>query len=70
MTIKFGRYHGRRCESIYQEDQGYCRWAQDVATENQAVIEFKNSMYAMNMGRRMPRGQEDGIGRKRGKDQR
>ena len=25
MRIKFGRYYGRRCESIYQEDQGYCR---------------------------------------------
>ena len=33
MRIKFGRYYERRCESIYQEDQGYCRWVQDVDTE-------------------------------------
>ena len=48
MRIKFGRYYGRRCESIYQEDQGYCRWVQDVETENQAVIEFKNFLKVRN----------------------
>ena len=26
MKIRFGRYHGRACESIYQEDRNYCRW--------------------------------------------
>ena len=36
--IRFGRYSGRTCESIYQEDRGYCRWVQDLETDNQAVI--------------------------------
>ena len=48
MRIKFGRYYGRRCESIYQEDQGYCRWVQDVETESLAVIEFKNFLKVRN----------------------
>ena len=42
MKIRFGRYHGRTCESIYQEDRNYCRWVQDVETGNPAVTEFKN----------------------------
>ena len=42
MKIRFGRYRGRACESIYQEDRNYCRWVQDVETGNPAVIEFKN----------------------------
>ena len=48
MRIKFGRYYGRRCESIYQEDHGYCRWVQDVETESLAVIEFKNFLKVRN----------------------
>ena len=46
MKIRFWRYHGRACESIYQEDRGYCRWVQDVETGNPAVIEFKNFIKA------------------------
>ena len=42
MKIRFGRYHGRACESIYQEDCKYCRWVLVVETGNPAVIEFKN----------------------------
>ena len=26
MKIRFGRYHGRDCETIYQEDRNCCRW--------------------------------------------
>ena len=48
MRIKFGRYYGRRCESIYQEGQVYCRWARDVETESLAVIEFKNFLKVRN----------------------
>ena len=39
--IRFGRYHGRACESTYQEDRIFCRWVQDVETGNPAVIEFQ-----------------------------
>ena len=46
MKIRFGRYHGRAFESIYQEDRNYCRWVQDVETGNPAVIEFKNFIKA------------------------
>ena len=46
MKIRFGRYHGRTCESIYQEDRDYCRWVQDVETSNPAVIEFNNFIKA------------------------
>ena len=46
MKIRFGRYHGRACESIYQEDRNYCRWVLDVETGNPAVIEFKNFIKA------------------------
>ena len=42
MKIRFGRYHGRDCETSYQEDRNYCRWVLDVETGNPAVIEFKN----------------------------
>ena len=48
MKIRFGRYNGRTCESIYLEDRDYCRWVQDVETSNQAVIEFKNFIRARN----------------------
>ena len=41
MKIRFGRYHGRDCETIYQEDRNYCQWVLDVETGNPAVIEFK-----------------------------
>ena len=34
MKIRFGRYHGRACESIYQEDRntvdGYKMWKQEI----------------------------------------
>ena len=46
MNIRFGRYHGRACESIFQEDRNYCRWVQDVETGSAAVIEFKNFIKA------------------------
>ena len=46
MKIRFGRYHGRACESIYQEDRNYCRWVLDVETGNLAEIEFKNFIKA------------------------
>ena len=48
MKIRFGRYNGRTCETIFQEDRGYCRWVQDLETDNQAVIEFKNFIKARN----------------------
>ena len=46
MKIRFGRYHGRDCETIYQEDRNYCQWVLDVETGNPAVIEFKNFIKA------------------------
>ena len=48
MKIRFGRYHGRDCETIYQEDRNYCQWVLDVETGNPAVIEFKNFIKARN----------------------
>ena len=42
MKISFGRYHGRDCETIYQEDRNYCQWVPNVDTGNLAVIEFRN----------------------------
>ena len=42
IKIRFGRYNGRTCESLYQEDREYCRWIQDSEADNPAVIEFKN----------------------------
>ena len=48
MKIRFGRYHGRGCETIYQEDRNYCQWVLDVETGNLAVIEFKNFIKARN----------------------
>ena len=48
MKIRFGRYNGRTCESIYQEDRYYCRWVLDVETKNLAVIEFKNFIRVRN----------------------
>ena len=42
MKIRFGRYHGRDCETIYQEDRSYCQWVLTVDTGNPAVIEFRN----------------------------
>ena len=41
LKIRFGRYHGRACESTYQEDRNYCRWVLDVDTGNPALIEFE-----------------------------
>ena len=32
MKIRFGRYHGRDCETIYQEDRNHCQWVLDVET--------------------------------------
>ena len=46
MKIRFGRYHGGACESVYQEDRNYCRWVLDVETGNPAVIEFQNFIKA------------------------
>ena len=46
MKIRFGRYHGRDCETIYQEDRNYCHWVLDVETGNPAVIELKNFIKA------------------------
>ena len=46
--IRFGRYHGRDCETIYQEDRNYSQWVLDVETGNPAVIEFKNFIKARN----------------------
>ena len=48
MNIRFGRYHGRDCETIYQEDRNYCQWVLAVETGNPAVIEFKNFIKARN----------------------
>ena len=42
MKIRCGRYHGKDCETIYQEDRNYCQWVLDVDTGNPAVIEFRN----------------------------
>ena len=65
MRIKFGRYYGRRCESIYQEDQGYCRWVQDVGTESLAVIEFKNFLKVRNEQRKKNAERSRGLNWKR-----
>ena len=47
MKIQFGRYHGRDCETIYQEiDPNVI--GEDVETGNLAVIEFKNFIKARN----------------------
>ena len=35
MKIRFGRYHGRDCETIYQEDRNYCQWVLDVERNEQ-----------------------------------
>ena len=48
MKTRFGRYHGRDCETIYQEDRNDCQWVLDVETGNPAVIEFKNFIKARN----------------------
>ena len=48
MKIRFGRYHGRDCETIYQEDRSYCQWVLTVDTGNPAVIEFRNFIKARN----------------------
>ena len=48
MKIRFGRYHGRDCETIYQEDRNYCQWVLTVDTGNPAVIEFRNFIKARN----------------------
>ena len=48
MKIQFGRYHGKDCETIYQEDRNYCQWVLDVETGNRAVIQFKNFIKARN----------------------
>ena len=48
MKIRFGRYHGRDCERIYQEDRSYCQWVLTVDTGNPAVIEFRNFIKARN----------------------
>ena len=48
MKIRFGRYHGRDCETIYQEDRSYCQWVVTVDTGNPAVIEFRNFIKARN----------------------
>ena len=46
MKIRFGRYHGKECETIYQEDRNCCQWVFDVDTGNPAVIEFRNFIKA------------------------
>ena len=48
MKIRFGRYHGRDCETIYQEDRSYCQWVLTVDTGNPAVIEFRNFIKGRN----------------------
>ena len=48
MRIRFGRNHGRDCETIYQEDRNYCQWVLDVETGNLTVIEFRNFIKARN----------------------
>ena len=48
MKIRFGRYHGKDCETIYQEDRSYCQWVLDVDTGNPAVIAFRNFIKARN----------------------
>ena len=66
MRIKFGRYFGRRCESLYPEDQRYCRWVQVVETESLEFIGFQelSESTQWTRWRRMPRGQEDWSGRR------
>ena len=51
MKIRFGRYHGRDCETIYQEDRNYCQWVLNVDTGNPAVIELTSSKHATNNGK-------------------
>ena len=46
MKIRFGKYHGKDCETIYQEDRNYCQWVLNVDTGNPAVIEFRNFIKA------------------------
>ena len=48
MKIRCGRYHGKDCETIYQEDRNCCQWVLDVETRNPAVIEFKNFIKTRN----------------------
>ena len=52
MKIRFGRYHGKDCETICQEDRNSCQWVLDVETGNPAVISRTSSKHAMNNGKK------------------
>ena len=43
MRIRFGRYKGRTCESIYKEDRNYCEWASRQESTNPALLSSNNS---------------------------
>ena len=38
----FGRYKGRTCQSIYNEDRNYCEWVSRQESTNPALVEFQD----------------------------
>ena len=41
MTIGFGRYMGRTCESMYKKDPSYCELVRKLDTRSKSIIEFQ-----------------------------
>ena len=41
MTVDFGRYKGKTCESVYRDDRSYCQWISTQDSPNLAIIRFQ-----------------------------
>ena len=41
MTVDFGRYKGKTCESVYRDDRSYCQWISTQDSPNPAIIRFQ-----------------------------
>ena len=45
-TVCFGRYYGKTCEWVYNQDRQYCEWISRQESSNRALLEFQEFVRA------------------------